>query len=117
MSEWISEIGEGYSVCDPYTLFLSLQIEVFAAQIRFILSNTEELHGEIQRLRGRVKELETALSELQAHVSTDPHPLLRDSVVLLSPSTPPGKRPQEEEEVLIDTFGSLTIGPDGSSEW
>jgi len=23
----------------------------------------------------------------------------------------------EEEEVLIDTFGSLTLKPDGSSEW
>lgn len=87
------------------------------SQIRFILSNTEELHEEIQMLRGRVKDLETALAQLQAHVSTDPHPLLRDSLVLLSPSTSPGKLPQDEEEVLIDTFGSLTIGPDGSSEW
>jgi len=87
------------------------------SQIRFILSNTEELHEEIQRLRGRVKDLETALADMQAHVSTDPHPLLKDPLVLLSPPTPSCKLPQDEEEVLIDTFGSLTIGPDGSSEW
>lgn len=87
------------------------------SQISFILSNTEELHEEIQKLRGRIKDLETALADLQAHVSTDPHPLLRDSLVLLSPPASPSKLPQDEEEVLIDTFGSLTIGPDGSSEW
>ena len=87
------------------------------SQSRFILSNTEQLHGEIQSLRGRVKELEAALADLQAQVSTDPHPLLKDTLVLLSASTSLGKLPQDEEEVLIDTFGSLTIGPDGSSEW
>jgi len=98
---------------------VSLQTEAFPAiQISFILSNTEELHGEISKLRGRVKVLEAALADLQAQVSTDPHPLLKDSLVLLSTSTSPaGKLPQDDEEVLIDTFGSLTLGPDGSSEW
>lgn len=50
-------------------------------------------------------------------MATDPHPLLKDSLVHLSSSTCSGKLPQDDEEVLIDTFGSLTLEPDGSSEW
>ena len=58
-------------------------------QNRFILSNTKELHGEIDSLRKRVVELETALSEIQSQITPEPHPLLQQSLKLVSEKLAP----------------------------
>ncbi|KAF9523895.1 fungal-specific transcription factor domain-containing protein [Crepidotus variabilis] len=46
---------------------------------RFILANTEQLHGKIQEMSDRIRHLEEALQSLHSQVSSNegPHPLLR----------------------------------------
>ena len=78
----------------------------------FILSDTQELHEEIGRLKSRIKELEKTIAVLREYqipgaIKTGQSP----TAVHASPQK------VEEEEVSIDTFGSLTLKPDGSSEW
>ena len=94
-----------------------------------ILANTEELHDQIESLQERIRALEDALRALQASVSTQPHPLLANSLLyvppassasanatpILSVNTPEQEAgpsrivPQEEERDLIDTFGRFSI--------
>ncbi|KAI0029497.1 fungal-specific transcription factor domain-containing protein [Vararia minispora EC-137] len=45
---------------------------------KYVLANTTELHARIDRMVRRIRELEHGLSQLQATVSTEIHPLLRD---------------------------------------
>lgn len=46
-------------------LFSATIILIFSSLIRFILSNTEDLHSQIEELTSRVNELEEALAKLQ----------------------------------------------------
>ena len=99
--------------------------------LSFILADTQELHDEIDRLRTRIRELEQALATLQAQTSQEPHPLLEQgfSFTIAAAHRPSAKSksklsenesPDEsdEEDRLIDTFGSLALNPDdGSSRW
>jgi hypothetical protein len=65
------------------------------------------------RLRARIKELEetiAVLREQQAPERTGEGPTS-------APVNAPIEMKVEEDEVPIDTFGSLTLKPDGSSEW
>ncbi|CAA7265102.1 unnamed protein product [Cyclocybe aegerita] len=109
---------------------------------RLILANTEELHEQIDRLRYRNRELESALRQLQEGVSDEPHPLLRTDVLQTnflqgsssgastsssskSPSTsrisPITHAPEpiearlEEDHSIIDAFGTMTINRRGHS--
>ncbi|KAG9057508.1 hypothetical protein FS842_006289 [Serendipita sp. 407] len=88
---------------------------------RFILSNTKELHNEIDSLRARVKDLEQALAELQSQVTPEPHPLLQASLKVVTETLKPVDKDVKiepvEDEALIDTFGSLTIEPNGQTIW
>lgn len=88
---------------------------------RFILSNTKELHDEVDRLRSRVRELEHALAELQSQLTPEPHPLLKQSLKVVSETLKPveegSKVDAVEDDSLIDTFGSLTIDPSGQTTW
>ena len=45
-----------------------------------ILANTEELHDKVETLLERIRLLEDALRALQSMVSTQPHPLLVNSL-------------------------------------
>ena len=79
-----------------------------------ILANTEELHEKIERLCTRIKDLESALQVLQASVSTQPHPLLREDLLQLkvpfsdvehSRVAEPAPSLSEDEKVPLDSFG------------
>jgi len=92
--------------------------------LSFILADTQDLHDEVDRLRSRIRELEQALATLQAQTSQEPHPLLEQGFSIattLQPSTKSRTRETDEnddEDGLIDTFGSLSLNPDdGSSRW
>ncbi|KAI5117299.1 hypothetical protein M0805_008563 [Coniferiporia weirii] len=96
---------------------------------RMILTNTEELHDKIETLLERIRLLEDALRSLQSSVSAQPHPLLLNTPIeIQSPVVPvirelPERhavRPEpiaEEEEVFLDAFGTLSIGPDGETNY
>jgi hypothetical protein len=72
-------------------------------------------------LRARVKDLEHALGELQSQLTPEPHPLLKQSLKVVSQTLQPAEQDPKadalEDETLIDTFGSLTIDPSGQTTW
>ncbi|CDO73376.1 hypothetical protein BN946_scf185013.g10 [Trametes cinnabarina] len=88
--------------------------------------------ADVEKYKKRVEQLETALQALQAQVSDKPHPLLNgnatpllleeDSIQASSgtnstdASTPEESR-DEVEAVLIDAFGTLTIGSKGEARY
>ncbi|KAI0319542.1 fungal-specific transcription factor domain-containing protein [Amylostereum chailletii] len=93
---------------------------------RYVLANTTELHARIDRMTRRIRELEHGLGSLQATVSDDTHPLLRDGTdpsnsppvpeppaVAFSTSTTPSA-PNDE---FIDAFGTLSIGSQGEARF
>ena len=68
-----------------------------------ILANTEELHEKIANLCSRIRDLESALGILQASVSTQPHPLLRDDLLQVkSPFPKVGENASERSVDLVD---------------
>jgi hypothetical protein len=79
------------------------------------------LHEKIEALQDRIKELEAALAQLQSKVTSDPHPLLTESLKTategLQPEDEPLRGNVSDEEDLIDTFGSLTIDTKGETVW
>ncbi|PVF91680.1 hypothetical protein CPB86DRAFT_791886 [Serendipita vermifera] len=87
----------------------------------FILSNTQELHNKIEALQARIKDLEAALAQLQSKVTSEPHPLLVQSfeavTEALQSGNAPAKNSESDDEDLVDTFGSLTIDPEGKTVW
>lgn len=93
---------------------------------RTILASTEELHERNEKLSTRIRELEDALDALQASISDQPHPLLSEELRLLklplglvagNPENAEGEslaKDEDEEQELVDTFGTLHISTDGS---
>lgn len=69
----------------------------------------------------RIRKLEAALATLQTNVSHEPHPLLKEELLVLgTPLKPPpvldGIRPTADLQSVEDTiqaFGTLTIGANG----
>ncbi|CAG8664569.1 3797_t:CDS:2, partial [Acaulospora colombiana] len=82
-------------------------------------SNTQELHDKIDALQARIKELETALAQLQSKVASEPHPLLAQSLKTATEGLPPeddtARDDGSDNEDLVDTFGSLTIDQEGKT--
>lgn len=79
----------------------------------------EGLHKKIERLRARCTTLEDGLRTLQAAVTDDPHPLLRDDLDTSTESSPSasGAPPPEgplltqEDEEFLDAFGMQSVLP------
>jgi hypothetical protein len=99
-------------------IFLAGQGRIISvACIRFILSNTQELHNKIEALQSRIKELEAALALLQSKVTSEPHPLLTRSLKAATEGLASKDNGTDDEEDLVDTFGSLTIDTKGETVW
>ncbi|KAF8516816.1 hypothetical protein BU17DRAFT_67263 [Hysterangium stoloniferum] len=109
---------------------------------RFVLANTEEYHGKISDMSDRIRELEEALAQLHPSVS---HPLLREDLLsikvpvelsnkvdtslqqsksdptsLPEPSHPPPPEPHRHDPavpVLLNSYGTLKMGPSGGSRF
>ncbi|KAI0732426.1 fungal-specific transcription factor domain-containing protein [Fomitopsis betulina] len=92
---------------------------------RLALADVEGLHKKIERLRARCTTLEDGLRTLQAAVTDDPHPLLRDDLDTSTESSPSasGAPPPEgplltqEDEEFLDAFGTLTLGIRGEARF
>ncbi|KAG2141099.1 fungal-specific transcription factor domain-containing protein [Suillus clintonianus] len=94
---------------------------------RLVLANTEELHSKIEVMSARIRELEEGLRQMQSEVSDLPHPLLSDSITAISSDSPesssssnfPEQQPQPSNQADADSvskaFGTLAIGPRGST--
>lgn len=62
----------------------------------------------------RIRQLEDALAILQSVVSTEPHPLLTDGLILTNSST---VKPMDVTAETMDALGTLTIGDSGESKY
>ncbi|KAI0299805.1 hypothetical protein BC826DRAFT_993439, partial [Russula brevipes] len=90
-----------------------------------ITANAELRAAEMERMTRRIRVLEQGLEEVYATISDEVHPLLQDeaTAVASGPSTPPvfaTPSPRHDDpSVYRDTigsyFGTLNIGPKGSS--
>src|SRR5258706_11213052 len=82
-----------------------------------VLSNTTELHTKIEQLSNRTRELEDALAKLHNGTSDEPHPLLRQELLMLK--LPPGVHTTSDldvkraEDIVADAFGTLQIADNG----
>ncbi|KAI0095188.1 hypothetical protein BDY19DRAFT_1039110 [Irpex rosettiformis] len=92
---------------------------------RLAFADAEELQKKVERLRGRVHELEDALRTLQSNISDNPHPLLTGSPAVASVTNSPvppndsssSAPPCKDDEEFIDAFGTLTLGLRGESRF
>ncbi|KAG1742635.1 uncharacterized protein EDB91DRAFT_1051663, partial [Suillus paluster] len=94
---------------------------------RLVLANTEELHNKIEVMSARMRELEEALRQMHSEASDLPHPLLSDSITVISHDSPecnsssnsPEQHPPPlntaDPDSVIDAFGTLTIGTRGET--
>ncbi|KAJ3775184.1 hypothetical protein FB446DRAFT_638372 [Lentinula raphanica] len=85
---------------------------------RIMTSETAALHKKIQAMSERTKQLEDALSTLQASVSSEPHPLLAEARVTpkvepRSTSLPNDSRTSQ----VVDALGTLTLGKLGDARY
>ncbi|KAH9053247.1 fungal-specific transcription factor domain-containing protein, partial [Lactarius vividus] len=87
---------------------------------RFVIAATEHLHRRIARMGDRIRELEDALSVLQASHSSEAHPLLCEGALLLD-TDKPDEQPQESEDEGADeitkSLGTLTVSDHGVSRF
>lgn len=90
--------------------------------LRFVLSDTDELHQKITEMSQRIRQLEDALGLLQSNISSEKHPLLRDELLMIKYGPeqqltddldPPGNPIFEP----MEAFGTLTIGDDGETRY
>jgi hypothetical protein len=67
----------------------------------------------------RIRQLEDALSVIQSTISSEPHPLLRDDLLMVKYSLAKARisekeEPRDERAETIDAPGILTIGDQGA---
>ncbi|KAI0640171.1 fungal-specific transcription factor domain-containing protein [Trametes polyzona] len=96
---------------------------------RQAVADVEELKKKIEQLKKRSATLEDALRSIQAAVSDEPHPLLREgengssSSSANSPASQTNGSPIEgpslsaDEEEVLDAFGTLTLGLRGETRF
>ncbi|KAI5997750.1 hypothetical protein EDC04DRAFT_2584967, partial [Pisolithus marmoratus] len=90
---------------------------------RVVLAATEH-HHQLAKMRERIRQLEEALSELQAKHSTEPHPLLQPDL-FESSQRDDGAGPLSAEDVaveehtpeLVEALGTLSISDGGASRF
>jgi hypothetical protein len=91
--------------------------------IRYVLANTTELHARIDRMIRRVRELEHGLGQLQATVSNEEHPLLRDDHPLkdtsvaaaVAEATANGSLPPRTDGASASASSPAASSPEASS--
>jgi hypothetical protein len=86
------------------------------------LAATEHLHRRIAGLRGRVGQLEDALSALHSKYSSDPHPLLHEDLLHVDEQDGDADTTSDEAMDKIsgersDAFGTLLIREHGISRF
>lgn len=84
-----------------------------------VLANTEELHNRIEVMSTRIRELEEALKQVHGEQHKQPHPLLADTITVITQdrveeSSNSGhyegyaSRSKTDTDTVIDAFGRVT---------
>ncbi|KAK0504722.1 hypothetical protein EDD18DRAFT_1126079 [Armillaria luteobubalina] len=88
---------------------------------RLVISDTGTLHQKVEELGQRIQELEEALRDFQASTSKEPHPLLRQELLVIKypsgMSLPSTQIPDNTSMELSDALGTLTIGDHGDVKY
>ncbi|KAI5992555.1 hypothetical protein EDC04DRAFT_2586961 [Pisolithus marmoratus] len=91
---------------------------------RFVLAATEHLHRQLAKMSERIRQLEDALSELQAKHSTEPHPLLQPDLLRTCQRDDDVGHPSvenltivEDTPELVEALGTLSISDSGVSRF
>ncbi|EJD00565.1 uncharacterized protein FOMMEDRAFT_127222 [Fomitiporia mediterranea MF3/22] len=91
---------------------------------RFVLANTDKLHGKLLQMSERIRQLEDALQIAQSSISSAPHPLLsgkllsvKSGVDSLSAEQDKTGEASEDEEEMFTAFGTLTVTEHGESRF
>ncbi|OCB89593.1 hypothetical protein A7U60_g3191 [Sanghuangporus baumii] len=93
---------------------------------RFVLANTDKLHGKLIQMSQRIRQLEDALQIAHSSVSGTPHPLLSDPLLAIKSGvdglTNEDNEKEEaevadEEEEMTTAFGTLTVADCGASRF
>ncbi|KAF7984951.1 hypothetical protein HWV62_9883 [Athelia sp. TMB] len=81
--------------------------------------DTEQLHQKISEMSARIRQLEEALAVFQAGVSSDPHPLLEDELLMVKFGPEPQQSGSHEDFLAetMDAFGTITIGDGGEARY
>ncbi|KAH9839733.1 uncharacterized protein C8Q71DRAFT_744044 [Rhodofomes roseus] len=83
---------------------------------RFVLAATEHLHRRIAKMSERIRELEDALTIVQAKCSDQPHPLLSEGDAhLVKQDSPMAEQIPSGSRNMIDSFGMLSLSDHGAS--
>lgn len=88
---------------------------------KLVISDTGTLHQKVEEMGQRIQELEEALREFQASTSKEPHPLLRQELLVIKypsgMSLPSTQSPDNTSMELSDALGTLTIGDHGDVKY
>lgn len=88
---------------------------------RFVIAATEHLHRRIARMSDRIRQLEDGLAVLQASHSQEPHPLLRDGLLVVDQDRldEPAQESDDGEATpdVISAFGTMSISEQGISRF
>ncbi|KAI6041873.1 fungal-specific transcription factor domain-containing protein [Pisolithus marmoratus] len=91
---------------------------------RFVLAATENLHHRMEKMNARIRQLESALTELQGQHSTEPHPLLRPDLLGAFQHDNDAGLPSVDDSTivnhppgLLEALGTLSISDGGTSRF
>ncbi|KAK0212795.1 fungal-specific transcription factor domain-containing protein [Desarmillaria ectypa] len=88
---------------------------------KLVISETGTLHQKVEEMGQRIQELEEALRDFQASTSKEPHPLLRQELLIIKyppgMSLPSTQSPDDTSTELSDALGTLTIGDHGDVKY
>ncbi|KAK0225961.1 fungal-specific transcription factor domain-containing protein [Armillaria fumosa] len=88
---------------------------------KLVISDTGTLHQKVEEMGQRIQELEEALRDFQASTSKEPHPLLRQELLVIKypsgMSLPSMQSPDNTSMELSDALGTLTIGDHGDVKY
>ena len=87
---------------------------------RFVLADTEELHGQIAQMSQRIRQLEDALSTTYTSESRgEQHPLLRDELLAVKFGSGPRSvsASDDDDDQFTLSFGTLAVTESGGSSY
>jgi len=85
---------------------------------RFVLADTEELHGQIGQMSQRIRQLEDALSLAHnSEIQGDPHPLLRHDLLAVKFASGPRSVSEDADDQFTLSFGTLATTDSGGSTY
>ena len=115
----VNVVGKQYASSSDNWLIIA-----YIEEHRLNPPDPRKLHRKIEEMGQRIRQLEDALSSLQASRSSERHPLLRDEYLSIKLPLNPFEGSNVEEDVvptevvdLVDACGTLTLNEEGHARY